>query len=146
MAKRSGNGNGNGVVKAEVGTLPVAKPETAAVRERRQTLSAFRAMARYELEDAIPLLGQIYRGTLELPGMTLPPAIPGGAAPPPLPADPIGLNTRMRAIELLVKIGVPQQVEVRAWDGDWDQFAPDELERIVSGEHPEDVIESRGRA
>jgi hypothetical protein len=47
---------------------------------------------------------------------------------------------RIAAINVLREIGVPKQIEVKTWDGDWNQFSLDELERITQGEHPEDIL------
>ena len=86
-----------------------------------------RLAARLELEDAIPFLSKVYRNKLH--GVTA------------------SLGARVRAVDTLVRIGIPQQVEVQPpWDGDWSQFSPDELNRITAGEHPQQVLEARLRA
>lgn len=80
-----------------------------------------------EIQDAIPFLGRVYRNKLR--GVEVP------------------IGARVKAVDTLVRIGVPQQMEaVPPWEGDWTQFSPDELDRIHAGEHPEFVLRSRMRS
>lgn len=58
----------------------------------------------------------------------------------------VDAKTRIAAFRALTIIGVPSSAEDKNWDGDWEQFTPDELERIVAGEHPDDVLSYRSQA
>jgi hypothetical protein len=87
-----------------------------------------RAAARLEADRAIPLMGQLARNDLkDAEGNVL----------------PVEHQTSIQAFRALSAIGIPQQIERKAWQGDWSIFTPDELDRIVNGESPADIAERR---
>jgi hypothetical protein len=92
----------------------------------RQTLgiNALRAVSRMSLPEAIEFLNQVIAG-----GIT-----------------GVRIGDRIKAVEVLARIGIPTQVEVNVvWKGDWSVFDAEELQRIVDGEHPDDLLAERHR-